>query len=610
MNPPRGLIFKYVAYFAALVSFVLIVSSLLDMYFSYREERQLLGELQQEKARSAALQIDAFMQEIKRHVADSTLPLIDLLTADRQEQRLELSKLLRRVPAIAEASLIAPDGRELAYVSRLALDAEGSGKNWASDPAFGAARSGSTYFGRVYFRKEAEPYLTIAVAGRSRVGPLVVAEVNLRFIWEVVSRVDVGAAGRAYVVDSEGYLIAHPDISLVLRKTDLSALVQVSAARAGSAPLATSLVANDQLGRPVLTSFSPIPALGWIVFVEQPEAAAFAPLYATLRRTGLLLIGGLVLALVASVLLARRVVRPIRALQRGAGAFGAGRLDHRIDIRTGDELESLADDFNRMASRLRESYAGLEAKVAERTRALAVANQHKSEFLAAISHELRTPLNAIIGFSDVLKKQMFGELNSKQAKYVEVIHNSGKHLLALINDILDLSKVEAGKMEIAATRFSIPEAIENALALVRGRADAKAIDISTKLDSPLGVGLADERKFQQILLNLLSNAIKFTPEGGRIVVACRRSPDAIELSVSDSGVGIAPADHAAVFEEFAQIGGTERREGTGLGLSLTKKLIELHGGSIRVESELGGGATFAFTLPQPQLQAQSEQETA
>ena len=256
--------------------------------------------------------------------------------------------------------------------------------------------------------------MTIAVAGRSRVGPIVVAEVNLKFIWDVVSRIEVGTAGRAYVVDSGGYLIAHPDISLVLHKTDLSGLPQVRAARLDSpAKTAISMVADDRLGRQVLTSFAPIPALGWFVFVEQPEAEAFAPLYAIAvanripadRRT-------CPVAPCERAACASRG-RPIRALQQGAGEIGAGRLDHRITIDTGDEFEALASEFNRMAAQLQESYAGLEAKVDERTRDLAVANQHKSEFLATMSHELRTPLNAIIGFSDVLKRQMFGELNSE-----------------------------------------------------------------------------------------------------------------------------------------------------------------------------------------------------
>ena len=609
MNLPRGLLVKYVAYFATLVSVALIVSSLLHMAFSYREDRVILGQLQQEKARSAALQIERFIQEIERHVAGSTLPLIDMLAAGRVEQRFELSKLLRQVPAIADATLLAPDGRELARVSRLGLDAEGSGKDWTTDSAFVAGRAGSTYFGRVYFRKETEPYLTIAVAGRARVGPIVVAEVNLKYIWDVVSRIDVGTAGRAYVVDSDGYLIAHPDISLVLHKTDLSGLLQVRAARLDSpAKIPISMVADDRLGHPVLTSFAPIPALGWFVFVEQPVAQAFAPLYATLWRTGWLLIGGLVLSLIASVLLARHVVGPIRVLQKGAGEIGAGRLDHRIAIDTDDELESLSAEFNRMAARLQESYAGLESKVEERTRELAVANQHKSDFLAAMSHELRTPLNAIIGFSDILKRQMFGELNAKQAKYVDVIHSSGRHLLSLINDILDLAKVERGKMELELASFSVPAAIDNAVALVRGRADGKSISVAVDIDPGLATVVADERRFKQILLNLLSNAVKFTAEGGSIGVVARRLQDAIEVSVSDSGIGVAPEQHAAIFEEFTQLGDARRPEGTGLGLALTKKLVELHGGSIRVESAPGQGATLAFTLPQPESATQPQPE--
>ena len=320
--------------------------------------------------------------------------------------------------------------------------------------------------------------MPIAVGGGPRPDTIVVAEVNLRYIWDVVSRIDVGAVGVAYVVDSEGFLIAHPDISLVLHKTQLSGLPQIRAAQANSSHAGTvSTIVNDRLGKPVLASYAPIPALGWFVFVEQPEAVALAPLYSTLWRTALLLVGGLVVALVASVLLARHVVRPIRALQQGAGELGAGRLDHRIAVDTGDELAALAGEFNRMAARLRESYAGLEAKVDARTRELAVANQHKSDFLAAMSHELRTPLNAIIGFSDVLERRMFGALNPKQEQYVHVINASGKHLLSLINDILDLSKVEAGKMELDVVRFDVRGAVDNAVALVRGRADANSTTI-------------------------------------------------------------------------------------------------------------------------------------
>jgi signal transduction histidine kinase len=223
----------------------------------------------------------------------------------------------------------------------------------------------------------------------------------------------------------------------------------------------------------------------------------------------------------------------------------------------------------------------------------------KSEFLANMSHELRTPLNAIIGFSEVLTERMFGEMNEKQEEYLKDIHSSGQHLLSLINDILDLAKVEAGNMELNLATFDLPAAIDNALILIRERAMRHGIALSVEVDSQLGELNADERKLKQILLNLLSNAVKFTPEGGRITVGAHLFGDMVEIAVNDTGIGIAPEDHAAVFEQFKQVGTDYKRkaEGTGLGLALTRKLVELHGGSMRLESEPGKGSTFAFTLP-------------
>jgi signal transduction histidine kinase len=216
-----------------------------------------------------------------------------------------------------------------------------------------------------------------------------------------------------------------------------------------------------------------------------------------------------------------------------------------------------------------------------------------------MSHELRTPLNAIIGFSEVLLEKMFGEMNEKQEDYLRDIHSSGRHLLSLINDILDLAKVEAGRMELNLSTFDLPTAIDNALALIRERAMCHSIALSAEIDSQLGELNADERKLKQILLNLLSNAVKFTPEGGRITVGARLLGDMVEIAVSDTGIGIAPEDQTAVFEEFKQVGTdyTRKAEGTGLGLALTLKLVKLHGGAMRLESEPGKGSTFAFTLP-------------
>jgi signal transduction histidine kinase len=215
-----------------------------------------------------------------------------------------------------------------------------------------------------------------------------------------------------------------------------------------------------------------------------------------------------------------------------------------------------------------------------------------------MSHELRTPLNAVIGFSEVLTEGMFGELNEKQDEYLKDIHASGQHLLSLINDILDLSKIEAGRMELVVTDFDLSMAIDNALTLVRVRAVRRSIALHTTVDERLGHTQGDERKIRQVLLNLLSNAIKFTPEGGRIDVGAKPIDGSIEVSVSDTGVGIAPHDQEAVFEEFRQVGTADKKvEGTGLGLALSRKFIELHGGKIWVKSQIGEGSTFTFTVP-------------
>jgi signal transduction histidine kinase/putative methionine-R-sulfoxide reductase with GAF domain len=243
--------------------------------------------------------------------------------------------------------------------------------------------------------------------------------------------------------------------------------------------------------------------------------------------------------------------------------------------------------------------ARLFREIEDKGRQLEAANRHKSEFLANVSHELRTPLNAIIGFSEVLGERLFGELNEKQAEYTEDILSSGRHLLSLINDILDLSKIEAGRMELEVTTFHMPDAIENALLLIRERASRHGIKLERIIDDRLGDFTGDERKVKQVLVNLLANAVKFTPEGGCIKVEARLGDSAVITSVTDTGVGIAREDHEAIFEEFRQVGSNyaQKREGTGLGLSLTRKFVEMHGGKIWVESELGKGSTFTFTLP-------------
>ncbi|HSS71748.1 MAG TPA: ATP-binding protein, partial [Casimicrobiaceae bacterium] len=243
--------------------------------------------------------------------------------------------------------------------------------------------------------------------------------------------------------------------------------------------------------------------------------------------------------------------------------------------------------------------ARLFREIQDKSAQLEVANKHKSEFLANMSHELRTPLNAIIGFSEVLIERLFGELNAKQEDYLRDIHSSGTHLLTLINDILDLSKIEAGRMELEPSTFDLAGAVANAITLVRERALRHSIMLGQQVDATLSEITADERKFKQILLNLLSNAVKFTPDGGRVDVLARRENSNAVISVHDTGIGIAPEDQGTVFEEFRQVGHdyTKKQEGTGLGLALTKKFVELHGGTIWLESEPGKGSTFTFSIP-------------
>jgi len=299
-------------------------------------------------------------------------------------------------------------------------------------------------------------------------------------------------------------------------------------------------------------------------------------------------VGAIALALGLGYAISRSLISPVQRMDARFGEISAGDFSGNVEVDNRDELGALAQHLNRMSAELGRLYRQIEA-----------ANRNKSEFLANMSHELRTPLNAIIGFSEVLKDEMFGEVNDKQREYLEDIHSSGHHLLALINDILDLSKIEAGRMELDVARFNLQSAMDNALTLVRGRAERHGIQLATDIDAEVGEYVGDERKFKQIMLNLLSNAVKFTPEGGTVTMAARRVDGSYVFSVKDTGIGIAAEDHGKVFEEFKQVGTDYARkaEGTGLGLTLTKRLVELHGGRIRLESELGKGSIFTFNLP-------------
>ncbi len=950
-----------------LVSGGLITSGALELFFRFRESVEVIGALQQEMAQGAAFKIQQFVQDIEKTMRASTQAQGIVTAGLTEAYRFELIKLLKVSPAITEATALDPDGREQLKVSRVRMLLSEDLRDRASAEAFAGARGGKSYYGQVYFIRESEPYMTIAIPIERFAGDMVgvlIAEVNLKYIWEVVSRIRVGRAGYAYVVSREGDLVAHPDISLVLQKRSVRALGQVKAALTGASAL--SVAQPNLAGQKVFAASALIPDLGWAVLVERPASEAYASLYASILRTSILLLAGLGVAILASLLIGRRVVRPVEILRQGAARIGAGDLDHRLKVETGDEFQALAEEFNHMTGQLQESYANLEQKVEERTRELSealeqqtatsevlkvisrsafdlqpvlktlienatrlcgaqqghiyrldgevyrvavsygamspefkdfaertpirpgrgtvtarvalegrtvhipdvladpeytfseaqrlsglrtllgvpmlregtpigviviwkeevepfterqvdlvttfadqaviaienvrlfqelqartrelarsveelkalsevsqavsstldlqtvltaiashavrlsetdggtiyeydeltkefflratqhldeelveasrampirlgegalgraaaarepvqiphilqegayqgrlrdhlaragfrallavpllwedriigglavlrkspgafppeavallqtfatqstlaiqnarlfreieekgrqleIASKHKSQFLANMSHELRTPLNAILGYTELILDNIYGEVPEKIRDVLERVQQGGQHLLGLINAVLDLSKIEAGRLVLSLNDYSMGEVVHTVLTGVESLAAEKQLPLKVTLPPDLPLARGDEGRITQVLLNLVGNAIKFT-EVGEVGVQVTVTNGVFVVSVSDTGAGISDADQEKIFEEFQQAdsSSTRKQGGTGLGLSIAKRIIELHGGRIWVESSLGKGSTFWFTLP---LRVERQRET-
>jgi signal transduction histidine kinase len=775
----RGRLFgKYVALFVAVVCVALLANGAFEIWFFYHEHRASQVRIQSEQAEAAAAKIGQFVKEIEAQLGWTTQLPWSASTLD--QRRVDALRLLRQVPAITEFAQLDPAGRQQIQVSRTALNVIGGGADFSSDPRFLEAKAHKIYYGPVYFRRNSEPYMTLAMAGVRRDDGVSIAEVNLKLIWDVVSQIKVGDRGQAYVVDAMGRLIAHPDLSLVLRNIDLSGLTQVKAARAaaagGPAGPEQELQGENLEGIRVLAAHATIPSLGWTVFVELPTEEAYAPLYAELRRTALVLLAALGLAALAGTFLAHKMLVPIRALRAGAVRIGSGDLGQRISIDTGDELEELADQFNDMAGRLHESYADLEKKVeirthelaqsveelralgevsqavnssldtetvlstivakavqisdadagaiyvfdearqefqlrathampavliddirrirlraennalgrammerrsiqvadmrelastplqeaitragyralmavpllrpdhvvgslivrrkqpgllpqstvdllqtfaaqsviaienarlfheiAEKSRQLELESRHKSQFLANMSHELRTPLNAILGYTELILDNIYGETPAKMRSVLERVQINGRHLLGLINDVLDLSKIEAGELRLTLSDYSLEEVVRTVFTGVEALAHGKGLAFKTEIPPNLPRGHGDERRIAQVLLNLTGNAIKFT-DAGEVTINASAQDDSFTVAVRDTGPGIEEGDQARIFGEFQQIdsSSTRAKGGSGLGLSIAKRIVEMHGGRIWVESTPGSGSTFAFSLP-------------
>lgn len=609
-----GIFPRYLVVVVGLVGASLVTLAAISVYFTYVDTEAGVERLQRARIAGATASLEELTRDLRGQVEEIAL------TVGADDDPSPGTWKVRFEDVLARPSPF----RQLAFVDRSLRERVRVPAGQAPTPATRVDRSGdrvvltATLTGYSFGPVTAGSGFTLAVRTRPPRQEMIVAEVGLEPVTDRLALLHQSDPRYRYVVvDAEGRAVASSD-----SRVDPTALPYVTRALASSSPpdvQATPVESTDEAGRQVLTSSAVLEDSKWRVFIEELRSEAYAPVRSTIVRTAVLA-GLFLLAIVlAAAAVTRRMTRPIRVLTAGAERMGAGGLDEPIALQGGGtELESLTDEFNRMSARLRESYNTLETRVADRTRDLTVslaensrlldeletrtaqlevANRHKSAFLAGTSHELRTPLNAIIGFSEVMKDGLVGEVTDRQAEYLQDINDAGRHLLALINDILDLSKVEAGRMELELGPVDLDETIGKATAMVRERAETGGVTVTQHVAPDVGVVVADERKLRQLVLNLVDNALRFTPPGGSVTVGVRRNLGWIEIAVSDTGVGIASEDQEAIFDAFRQIGNVGRGEGTGLGLSLCRGIARLHGGAITLESRPGHGSVFTVRIP-------------
>ncbi len=604
MRARAGLAREYAAWIGGAVAAGVLVSGLVQAYFTYRETTRAIAREEALEANRAAARIDRFVAGVVADL-DAVLNLVDSgHVRSAHDMGIELNRLLRSNPAVLAAAHFDARGRVESRVARFAPDAlptdeESLVATWSKDPA-----STEPYVGRVRFHKDSEPVATFAVRDpRGRAGA-VAAEVSLKRVARAVSEFRVGKSGLVYVVDGRGNLIAHPDLNLVLARTNLAGLAHVGAAIAAGSetqPGRPRLIGSvDEKGRPIVSGATRLSVPGWILVTEQLEREAYAPVVDSLARSLLVLAAAAALGVLASVALARRVVRPIERLTEGARRIAGGDLGHRLNSDSPNELGNLATEFNRMADHVEAERCMLEAKVAERTAELEAAkdaaeraNAAKTRFLAAASHDLRQPMHAIGLLVSLLRDRV---RDPQQQNIVGKIIAATRAMEALFGSLLDISRLDAGAVNVKCRDFAVAEVLRLLELQFAEEARGKGLDFRV-VPSSLRVR-SDPTLLERILGNLVSNAVRYCPRG-RVLVGCRRRGSSAEIQVWDTGPGIPPAHAQDIFDEFFQIAnpGRDRSQGIGLGLSIVKRTADLLGHAIGMRSRVGVGSMFSVTVP-------------
>lgn len=641
---PSGLARRFARALVGLVAIALLANGAVNMWLSYKEATTSAVRVQREKALAAAERVAQFVGEIENQMGWTTRA--EWARIGVEQRRYDLIRLLRQTPAISDVLFIDGDGREQLRLSRLEPDVVGGGADLSADPRFTQAIADRVWYGPVYFQRGSEPYMTLSIAHAGRKPGVTSVNVNLKLIWDAITAIRVGVEGYAYVTDSAGRLVAHPDMSLVLRATDLSHLPQVARAvqnahGAGDGVTPETVVGPD--GRSVLSANASIPRLGWLVFVELPRREVLAPVLATLSQTLVLLSASVLLALLLGGWLARRMVVPIRQLQAGAQRLGEGDLAQRIPIASTDEIGALAQRFNVMAERVQEAQEMLETKVADRTHALARsledlrAAQDRliqteklaslGQLTAGIAHEIKNPLNFVNNFAD-LSVELLQELEdalsavgpSLQPKLREEVAEvavmlrdnlarivqHGRRADSIVKNMLAHSREGGGERNMVDLNAFVEEALNLAYHGARAEKPGFNIELQKALDPAVGQVELYPHEFSRVLLNLFGNGFYAAHRKGlddapggfqpMLSVTTRALPNRVEIRVRDNGGGISDAVKARIFEPFFTT--KPAGEGTGLGLSLSHDIVvKQHGGSIDVVTKPSEFTEFVVTLP-------------